>query len=94
MKPQTLRIYQADPETGEMRPRKRLEKKIEGDNLDEAMAKARAYLKQSGLTRIRSINAAPDNILIAYCEAPEMVAETVGGLEIRRPARVRPREEG
>lgn len=94
MKTQTLKVYQADPETGEMRPRHKLETEIAAPDLDMAMDKARVLLCEAGLARIRSLNAAPDNVLIAYCEAPELVAQKVGGLEIRRPGRARPKELG
>lgn len=94
MKPQTLKIYQADPETGEMKLRKKAQLQITADNIDEAMDKARKLAQEKGLPRIRSINAAPDNTLLIYCEAPVQTVLDVSGPEARRPAKALAREEG
>lgn len=85
-----LKIFKADPKTGEMTPDAGPELTVTGRNIDACMDAARKLLAERGYPTVRSINVGEDSTLVVYCEEPpQKVEETEAtkGLYFNRPDR-------
>lgn len=91
MKPLKLKVYVAD-KTGEMKPDRRDLGSVKANDLDKAMAMARELLFKKGYPPIRSINAAPGDLLLVYCEAPAQKVDDPAGLlaRFKKPPKLQP----
>lgn len=85
-----LKVYVADPRTGEMMEDKKPAMSVQGKTVDRCIEAARELLSARQYPPVRSINAGADDTLLVYCARHEQGVEatdTTRGLKFKRPSK-------